>query len=1165
MLFLKTRLLVAVLLGFTSATANTLFAAEENSAAKAKKDADKTPANVSLADDPATAMKKFRVAPGLKVDLFAAEPLLQDVVSFSFDEKGRAYVVESGRRRTSVYDIRKHRDWTDSDFSFRTVEDRANFFRQVLTPDNPNLPAEIKDDLNGDGVFDWRDLEVESERIRLVWDANGDGVAGKSKVFADDFKTLVSGVAAGVLVRKGAVYFTCIPDVWLLQDTRGADEANIRVKLHGGFGVHIAYGGHDMHGLKFGPDGKLYWTIADRGTSTNHFSQLAKRFPGLTPELLADSGAVFRCNLDGSDFELVAIGLRNPQELAFDQFGNLFTGDNNADGGDKARWEHIVEGADYGWRYGWQHLPKLGAWNTEHLWELAPTNTAAYLLPPVGHIGHGPAGIAFYPGTGLPPQFHNHFFYADFPGGIRHFALKPRGASFTVDNPGEYLQNNRPDKLEGKLLWGLYPTDIEFAPGGGAYVLDWVYGWEKTGKGRIYRVHDTTVDESTIVQETKTLIGEGFSGRPLDELATLLGHRDQRVRTEAQFAIVEVSKRKVWKRGPLEIRLSRDEALHTLLRVARSGTNQLARLHAIWGIGQLAHQSPPSGLLDLHALLTDKDSEVRAQAAKVLGDERYFQANGSLVSLLKDSSPRVKFFAATALGKIGNKQSVAPILAMLRENGDADPYLRHAGVMALLGIGDVKAILAAAKDESLALRMASLLAQRRLGRPEIAGFLLDPDAAITLEAARAIHDVPIQPAMSKLAALLPAIAHETSPPFAFTARRAINANLRLGDSEGAGTLAQFAASAAPDALRVEALEALGDWLKPPLRDHVLGLWRPLPPGNVAEAGAALQPVLEKLLRQSPPTVRAAAATTAGKLGLAAAAPWLAGLVGDTAATVEARIAALDALAVMKDARLNDAVKLAQADKAEALRRAASKLLGTSGGDSAVASLAETLAGGSVGERQSALEALGRIKGKEADKVISKTMDQLLGGKLAKELQLDALDAAAKRTSPSIKEKLKKFEDAFDKTDPLARYRVALHGGDAADGRKIFFERAEAGCFRCHKLNGEGGDVGPDLTGLAAKQGRGYLLEAVLQPNKVIAHGYDSVLVTTTGGGNFAGILKSEADDALVINSPEDGLVKVKKSEIKTRSKGLSPMPEGLGEILTRAELRDLIEFLAQAK
>jgi quinoprotein glucose dehydrogenase len=1169
---------------------------------------DRAPASVSLVDDALTAMKKFRVAPGLKLDVFAAEPLIQDVVNFCFDEQGRVYVVETGRRRTSVFDIRNFRDWVEPDLSFRTVEDRASFYRQHVSQDDKFFMEAIGrsrmggfGDYNKDGRIDWHDMEVESERIRFVWDSDGDGRADKSALFADDFNTSVSGVAAGVATRKGRVYFTCIPDVWLLRDTNAAPHPALspsdgervaegrvrgieRVKLHSGFGVHIAYGGHDMHGLKFGPDGRVYWSIADRGTSTNHFAQLVKTFPGLTPELLAVSGAVFRSEPDGSNFELVAIGLRNPQELAFDQFGNLFTGDNNADGGDKARWEYIVEGADYGWRYGWQHMPRLGGWNSERLWELAPTNTAAYLLPPVAHIGHGPAGIAFYPGTGMPERFTNHFFYSDFPGGVRHFAVKPLGASFTVNNPENFLQDNSPEKMAGKLLWSLYPTDVDFAPGGGAFVLDWVEGWEKTGKGRLWRVHDPEVDAWPAVLETKRLLAEGMEGRPLKELASLLGHVDQRVRLAAQFALAEASKRKVWRRGPLEIRLSKDEALSILIEVAHKGTNQLARLHAIWGVGQISRQSPPSGLTDLTLLLRDKDAEVRAQCARLVGDGRFASAFDELARLTRDSNPRVRFFAATSLGKLGNKSGVRPVLDLLRTNNDADAYLRHAGMMALLRIGDTNAIIAAAKDGSPAPRMAALLALRRMGSPEVARFLNDADVRIVVEAARAINDVPIEAAFPRLASKLSDGYHLDAPEraptrdlvtgdssqmpiqFGFTMGRALNAHFRLGQPTNAATLVALAArSDVWDGPRIEALEMLAAWPQPPGRDRVVGLWRPLEPRDGNVAARALQPALAVLLKEAPNAIRVATAAAIEKLGLAEAGPLLFELVSDTKAGGEARVAALKALAGLKDPRLAEALKLTRADTSEVLRREARRLGGLGGGSEAVAQLVASLEGGSIGEQQAAIQVLGGIGGSEADSALAKQLDRLLAGKLPKEVQLDLLEAVAKRTAPPVKEKLAKFEAARDPKDALAKWREALFGGDAKAGRQVFFERQEAGCFRCHKVKGEGGDVGPELAGVVEKRGREYVMESMALPNKQIAAGFESVLVAMKNGASFAGVLKTETADELVVNSPEDGLLKLKKADITRRDKGLSAMPEGLGALLSKRDVRDLMEFLATAK
>ena len=121
------------------------------------------------------------------------------------------------------------------------------------------------------------------------------------------------------------------------------------------------------------------------------------------------------------------------------------------------------------------------------------------------------------------------------------------------------------------------------------------------------------------------------------------------------------------------------------------------------------------------------------------------------------------------------------------------------------------------------------------------------------------------------------------------------------------------------------------------------------------------------------------------------------------------------------------------------------------------------------------------------------------------------------------------------------------------------------CIRCHKISGEGGEVGPELTGLGKKNGRAYLLNSIVFPNAAIAQGFENILVTLKGGQAYAGIIKSESTDELLLNSPEDGLVKIKKTEIQSREKSLSGMPEGFGELLSGQDLRHLIEYLATAE
>src|SRR5476651_1139052 len=296
-------------------------------------------------------VQRMKLPPGVKPDLWAAEPHVANIVSFAFDEKGRCFVAETFRLHHGVTDNRSHTYWIDDDLACRTVDDRVAMYKKHLK-----------------GKF--ATYEVDQDRVRMVEDTTGEGRADKSTVFAGGFKTAATGLGSGVLARNGKVWYTCIPDLWLLQDTKGTGRADVKKSLHTGYGVHVSFLGHDMHGLRFGPDGKLYFSIGDRGL---HVETAGKSISA------PDTGSVLRCNPDGSELELFATGLRNPQELAFDELGNLFTGDNNADGGDAARWVHLVEGGDSGWRMSYQYLPNLGVWNEEKLWHTQPTNTAAYL------------------------------------------------------------------------------------------------------------------------------------------------------------------------------------------------------------------------------------------------------------------------------------------------------------------------------------------------------------------------------------------------------------------------------------------------------------------------------------------------------------------------------------------------------------------------------------------------------------------------------------------------------------------------------------------------------------------------------------------------------------------------------------------------------------------
>ncbi len=1085
------------------------------------------PDDAASTEKGAGAMSKFSVAPGLRVDLWAEEPLFANPVSFVFDEKGRAYVVETYRRRTSVPDIRKNTNWLADDLAFRTVEDRAAFLKRTYPDAKPITPTKDLVDFNKDGGFDWRDFEVESERIKLVEDSDGDGRADRASVYAEGFNSLVTGVAAGIATRGGDVWFTDIPDLWRIR-------AGVKEKLLSGFGVHVVFSGHEMHGLRFGPDGRIYWSIADCGAHVVSKEGRTIDFP--------DGGAVFRANPDGTDLELFATGLRNPQELCFNDVGDLFTGDNNADGGDKARWTHLVEGGEYGWRIGWQFLKTpmvLGAWNAEKTWGLDVDTTNYAVLPPVGHIGHGPSGITHYPGTGLPDAYRDHFFYADFPGGVRSFALVPRGASYSVENPKDFLQDNSAKNMTGKLLWGLFPSDVEFGVDGGVYVLDWVEGWEKTGKGRIFRVHDPAVDSSAIVAETKALLGADLTTRPVAELGQMMGHADQRVRQAAQFELV--------RRGdPVP-----------LAQATLASHPRLMRLHGIWGVGQLARAKPEMANR-LMPMFADADPEVRGQWAKFVGDARVASEEDLILGMLTDAEPRVRFFAAMALAKIGGKEAVQPLFAMLRANADKDAYLRHAAAFGLAACAEPSTLAAMSADGDVAVRAGALLALRRQSSQEVARFLSDKNPQLILEAARAIHDGGIPSAWSQLAAIADRPGGEP------LTQRALNANFLIGTAEGAERLKRIAGDRKlATAVRLDAIHTLAIWNDPFTRDRITGLWRSLPKDRAKPSVGAL---VTTLLGDGEETIRIAGAELAGALKATDTDSALRTALADRNLGGKTRAAALAALNAIASPGLAEMVKMALADTDKTVLDAARALAAKASPALAVEVNAKVLGKGSIREQQEALGTIAAQDSAEADRVLSAQLDALLAGKLPTALHLDLLAASGPRKDPAIQKQLAAFEASRKADDPLAKWRECLDGGNAVNGRAIFEEKAEAACLRCHKLNGTGGDVGPDLTGIGKRQDRAQILRSIVDPNADIAPGFASVLLTMRDGSMVAGILKNEDAASISINSLTDGkLVAVPKANVKERTGVPSPMPPGLDQVLGKRDLRDLVEFLANLK
>ena len=230
----------------------------------------------------------------------------------------------------------------------------------------------------------------------------------------------------------------------------------------------------------------------------------------------------------------------------------------------------------------------------------------------------------------------------------------------------------------------------------------------------------------------------------------------------------------------------------------------------------------------------------------------------------------------------------------------------------------------------------------------------------------------------------------------------------------------------------------------------------------------------------------------------------------------------------------------------------------------VAEDAAVLAKGRIRAQQNALARLATQTDPEADKVLLAQFARYRAGELPAALWLDFFEAAAKRNDAALKAALADRERELEKAkDPSVRFRECLEGGDAEAGRAIFATKPQAGCIRCHSVDGKGGQIGPELTWHRHTTERAHLLESLIVPNATMAVGYQCALLKLTSGEEISGVLTDESADELTVTSVVDGKKrKLKTSEIAKRIPLPSPMPPHFGAVLTKREIRDLIEFLA---
>lgn len=951
-------------------------------------------------------------------------------------------------------------------------------------------------------VCEWAQGGGPNDRIRVLSDDDGDGKFDRSEIYMDHLE-----LPAGILFWDGWTYITLNHEVVRFRDRDGDGRLETREVVASGFGNDNSH--HRVSGMALGPDGFLYLTTGD---SDAH----AKGSDGSEATVLR-CGGVFRCRPDGSGMENVAFGMRNPWgNVAFDDQFQIFHTDNDNEGSPGftgCRLLQVVERGDYGWRL------REGARCCAPDFLRATWNGGRPgRLGWIAETGRGaPAGLCVVNSFQWPASRRNLLVYPDvFRKLVRAYSVTAEGAAYKVDREFELLASDDP----------LFrPNDAEEGPDGSLYVLDWrtdsggagmLAGNGKTG--RIYRLSNPGFRPENAPFRLPGNRRAKLSSMSDDELIGLLDSDILAVRTQVSLELV--------RRGLPEIEKIRATSVDPNRPAA-------ARRHAFW-ILALNRTGHSRALWS--AWLSDPDPANRRLAYEAVSRQT---VPGEFVDWViasitdhPESSAPLRRAQALALGRAGKLVWTDParesdgeakarsatdwFLMFLRPGAHSDPFLADAAVRGLEDLGPIglKAAvtgLAASDEEERRASLFALAAWRSR-----AGVAAIETAAISDQAMPTSARVYL---FNALRELLP----DVSPgPIAQWLRRS-----RGGDSaarvQATEVLLAMGARAFPDtravaaelledpdqAVRFAGLELAKTYLSPEAERILIVIL------HNAGAGAGERRAAASALRgyRNPEAGRALAQAYES--------------AGDTPLRIELLAGLAD---IDFSAAADRAMKLLDNTNAD-LRREAIRILG-----------------------QKPATAVAVARAYNSGTLNAQDLPQVI-------------DALRKHASPELRDETAKLLKTGLLSKPggddarRIRFEVDRHG-DANRGKAIYIDVNKANCASCHRMEGFGGAVGPDLTRVWQTLSFEKRLESILEPSKEIKEGYIAHKIATKDGKVVVGLLVAEDADAVTLKNAEGKEVRIAKPDIEERGPdAASLMPAGVAVNLTFDELADLLRFL----
>jgi putative membrane-bound dehydrogenase-like protein len=979
----------------------------------------------------------------------------------------------------------------------------------------------------------------EADRIKILEDTDGDGKADKVTVFADRIYPVPMGLAVEEHYGLDGRYQGCrvfignSPDLLVLEDTDGDDRADKRYPLLTGFGGIDS--DHGVHGMVLALDGKLYLTHGDGCCSvqqdhterTQNFDVVDKSGRHVSSDQLANT---LRVNRDGTQFEILADRQRNNYETSLNAFGNVFTSDNDDDGNRGCRIIWVLDGGHYGYR-----TPG----SARHWGEEVPGN-----VPKLVGTGNGsPCGLTVYEGHMFPREYHGGVLEAE--AGTRQvnfFPIQRYGASFRTEYK-VFLASDDP--------W-FRPVDVTTAPDDSVFVADWYdagvggHAFRDQTTGRIYRV-----------------AAKGAKVRPLrvgfGTLQGLInGLRSPVVATQdaARRGLIE------WAKD------SKQAVVNELVRTYSEGIVPVERARALWVLFAIVGDAAAVDALK------NGNPQIREQAVRMLGrDDR---ENGRVA--YNDPGARTQPLAAAHLA------SLLPMAA------DPDAGVRRELILALrnLPTADVGAALKTLAQswdgrdrwylEALGLALegreetflASLFDGTLYGDLDLAhagqasqvalppyfpadrneafipiGAAELPASALskTLGLAWRIHQPVVLPLLGRVSPALESPEMQDALDDVLT---------QIRDAKAAVFVAGMAGQGDDPARKRQLLATLarklgGDWSAARADAQV-----------IAAAEAALTDPALKLQG-----IELCAATGDGRY-----APRLKDLAQDQSAVMELRVAAVEALSRLRPPQvrefLSDLIAAAQG-KGVSSPLAEAAVAALPHVENATMRLAALVSDSTypLGLRRAALRNVALADGQNGARQI---LDMARNGTLPADLKTEATTVLNHHPNRFVR---------FDAARVLPLPKTATgrslppiaelldRPGQADRGRAAFFRAGTNSCGGCHRVQGQGQWIGPDLSTIGTKYGKDELLRSILNPSEAVGYSFRSQVVALNDGRVVTGLPVEDSPDRLVLKTAEGQRVAIRPAEIEDRkTSDVSLMPEGLAQTMSDQDLVDLLAFLS---